>query len=516
MVERSAAKQKAEIGVKILAEKKTPAYQLRLQMSESQLNLLASLSVFDAENTIAPSELIELLATHNVKDCLDLEEVANFCSKAAMGIDQEDVLLGRGKEPTKGRDGWLELTVSTGSDEVEFDEDERGNVDLRNLQTFTNVDADQELGIVHPPETGDPGIAVNGLPIPPLTGKPLELITGDGTCLSEDGTHVIATNAGRVVFDGKKISIAEEFVVTGDVDYSVGNIDFNGFVEIKGDVLDDFNIRASKGIRITGAVGACRLEAGGPVEIGSMAGLGTGLIRCQGDLKANYLNQVEVECWGQVLVNHEIRNCSIKSTRAIVVERGTISGGESIALDGIEARNLGATSGIKTRLTAGVYFPETDRLTTLRQKQRSYNLQIQRITAALGPLSNRKNLRKALQEAIDLRISLLTQRKSNLEQEKDLVEQELESFKAEEHPSANPKINFLSRVHEGVVFCLGETVEEIQNERTGPLTVIENSTTGGLRFLNHSPLKILAAEIEEKAIAADEAAQLEEQDSAAG
>ena len=515
MAKGSATKQKAEIGVKILAEKKTPDYALRLQMGESQLKLYGSITVFDAENTIPPSDLIELLASHNVKENLDLEEVAKFCSKAAMGINQEDILLAQGTEPTRGRDGWLELTVSTGSDTLEFEEDERGNVDLRNMQSFTNVEADQEIGIIHPPEEGEPGKTVQGQPIPPLTGKPLDLLTGEGTCLGDDGARVLSTSAGRVVFDGRKISIAEEFVVTGDVDYSVGNIDFNGFVEIKGDILDDFSIRASKGIRVTGAVGACRLESGGPVEIGSMAGLGTGLIRCQGDLKANYLNQARVECWGQVEVAHEIRNSVVKSTRAIIVERGTISGGECVALDGIEARNLGATSGVKTRLTAGVYFPETDRLATLRQQQRSFNLQLQRIGAALGPLSNRKNLRKALQEAIDLRINLLNQRKANLEREKTRVEREIETFKAEEHPSANPKINFLGRLYEGVVCCLGETVEELHNELTGPVTIIENSTTGGLRFLNHSPLKVMATEIEEKEIAA-EATQAEEQDSAAG
>lgn len=499
-----AQNQKAEIGVKILAEKKTPAYLLRLQMGAAQLRLFAFITVYDAENSIAPSELIELLAKNDVKDGLDLEEIAKFCSKAAMGINQEEVLIASGREPVTGRDGWLELSVKTAGEELEFEEDEKGNVDLRTLQSFTNVEAGQKIGVIHLPGEGEPGQTVHGLPIPPIRGLPLELRTGEGVELGEDGLSAHATNAGRVVFDGSTLSIAEEFVVSGDVDMSVGNIDFNGFVEIKGDVLDDFDIRASKGIRVSGAVGACRLESGGPVEIGSMAGLGSGLIRCRGDLSAGYLNQVRVECWGNVKINNEIRNCSVKATSAVIVERGAISGGETVALDGIEARHLGSVSGIKTRLTAGVYFPEADRLATLRHQQRSYNLQIQRITSALGPLGKRKNQRKALQEAIELRVSLLTQRKANLETEKELVDAELDSFKAEEHPSANPKINALGALMEGVSISLGGTTEEIKAEHTGPISVIENSSSGGLRFLDHSPLQVTAAENEEAALAREE------------
>jgi len=498
MAARSDAQEnKVEIGVKILAEKKSSAYVLRLQMGEGQLKLYAFITVFDAEDTISPSELIELLTKHDIKDGVDLEEVAKFCSKAAMGINQENVLIAVGTEPTAGRDGWLELIVKTAGD-ADFTEDAKGNVDLRTLNTFTNVEPNQKIGIIHPPEFGVAGFTVQGTPISALEGQPLKLVAGEGVQLSEDGTSAHSTSGGRVVFDGITLSIADEFVVKGDVDLSVGNIDFNGVVEITGDVLDDFNIRASKGIRITGAVGACRLESGGPVEIGSMAGLGSGFIRCQGDLRTKYLNQVQVECWGNIEVAHEIRNCSVKATKAIIVERGTISGGETVALNGIEAKHLGSVSGIKTRITAGIYFPEADRLNSLHHQQRSYGMQIKRLGAALGPLVKPKNLRKALQEAIELRTSLLTQRKANLEHEKEQVDNELAAFAAQDHPSANPKINVLGNLMEGVVISLGDTIEEISYEHTGPISVIENTTSGGLRYLDHSPLQVMADDVAEE------------------
>ncbi len=490
-----AQKEQVEIGVKILAEINSPAYILRLHTGEAQLNLYARIIVFDAEDTIPPSELIELLAKNHIGEGVDLEEVARFCSKAAMGINQENVLLARGTEPTVGDDGWLELSVRTSDACADYHEDAKGNVDLRTLNTFTNVEDGQQIGIIHPPQLGISGFTLQGEPIAAIKGQPLVLALGEGVKLSEDGATALSTSGGRVVFDGRALSIAEEFVVRGDVDLSVGNIDFNGVVEISGDVLDDFNITASKGIRISGAVGACRLISGGPVEIGSMAGLGTGLVRCQGDLRAKYLNQVQVECWGNVEVALEIRNCSVKATRAIMVERGTISGGEMVALDGIEAKHLGAVSGIKTRLTAGIYFPEVDRLASLQQQQRSYNQQVQHLNTALAPRNKSKNMRKALQEALELRANLLTQRKATIEQEKTNVDKSLAEFKAEDHPSANPKINALGSLKEGVAIVLGSIVEEIKYEHTGPISVIEDRTKGILHFMGHSPLQVLAKEI---------------------
>ncbi len=131
----------------------------------------------------------------------------------------------------------------------------------------------------------------------------------------------------------------------------------------------------------------------------------------------------------------------------------------------------------------------------MRQQQRSYKSQIQRLGATLGPLGMPKNLRKALQEAIELRTSLLTQRNANLEKEKESVDAKLATFKTEEHPSSNPKINALGSLMENVVITLGETTEEINYEHTGPISVIENTTSGGLRYRDHSPLQVMAEEI---------------------
>ncbi|MCF6179350.1 MAG: FapA family protein [Geopsychrobacter sp.] len=393
-------------------------------------------------------------------------------------------------------DGWFELDVKTPGNQPEYRADEKGNVDLRTLYTCTEIIPDQKLGIVHPPQDGVAGLTANGLTIPAERGKPFDLIAGEGVILKYDNRIAFAEKSGRALFDKKTLSVVDELVISGDLDLKVGNIDFHGFVEISGDVPDDFSVKASKGVRIAGTIGACQIDAGGSIEIGSMVGKNVGQILCQGDLHANYLNQTNVICYGNVFVVNEIRNSQIKSTGKIVVERGSIIGGRCVALEGIEAKNLGATSCVQTDLVAGVYFPDDDRFNYLFRRLQEINDQLKSIYEALGPLERLKEQSESLVNAVQLRLTILSEQWEKLEQEKEQVTAELGASKPQVFSCCNPKINALTVLNEGVVVHLGQALEKIKTEMSGPLTLIENTREGGLRFLSLSPLNQQAAEIE--------------------
>jgi hypothetical protein len=49
-----------------------------------------------------------------------------------------------------------------------------------------------------------------------------------------------------------------------------------------------------------------------------------------------------------------------------------------------------------------------------------------------------------------------------------------------------------------VVVCLGQSSEKFTRERSGPLTLIENTREGGLRHLSHSPLNQSAILLEKQ------------------
>ncbi len=494
------SEQGIDVGRKTIAEISTDDYDLLLESLNGELYCQASIQVHHPDQSIAPAELIELLKKHGITETVDLEQLAIFCTEAAHVKHPKDFLLASGEAAIPGADGWFELGINTASAGADLSEDDLGRVDYKTIQSFSNIEIGQQIGTIHLPQPGTAGRTITGLPIPAPLGKPVNLIAGDGVKVGERGVRLLAEKAGRAVLDGNRVSIAEEYVISGDLDLSVGHVDFNGFVDIKGDVLDDFNIRASKGINVSGSIGACRIESDGPITAASIAAHGQGLIICRGTLEARYINHANIECWGDVVVSHEIRNASVKATGMVSVEKGNIAGGETVALEGIQAKILGTAAGARTYLTSGVYFPETDRLQFLRSRLKTIVHQLKRINETLTGL-NRKPLdemRPALREAYELRIGILSQRKSNLEAEREELADELAAFKQQEQPTANAKINASGAVKEGVIISLGETTEEIKLERKGPVSLIENTEQGGLHFLSLSPLKIPATDLEEE------------------
>lgn len=498
MARQNDARAHADIGTKRLGEYVTDEYHLVLDSVSDELECRAGITVYDRENSITPADLISLLRQHEITASVDLEQVAIFCSEAALGENPTHFCLARGRVAQPGENGWFELLVTTGGEKAELEEDATGRVDFKAIQAFTNVERGQQIGTIHPPTPGIPGETITGNPIPAPDGRPSPVRSGAGVTVNAEEQAVVAETPGRVLFENNIVSVVEELVIQGNVDLSVGHINFNGFVDIRGDILDDFHVTATKGINVTGAIGACRITAEGPVTIGTMTGMGQGRISCRGSFQARYLNQVTVECYGDILVTHEVRNATLKATGSIQVPKGLITGGELIALEGVEAKILGTRAGARTYLTSGVYFPETDRLQFLRKRIKSLTEQLKTLGTTLKMLHNKplETLRPALRDAFELRIGILTQRQVNLDEERDSLSAELRDFTLSAHATANPKLNVLGSIKDGVVLTLGETVEELPTHISGPVSIIENTADGGFRYLSYSPLKISADDLQ--------------------
>ena len=461
-----------------------------------------------------PRDLLIILAKLGIRQTIDFEALYLFCAAAEEGAKQLGVLLAKGVQPVAGTDVWFEMAIKNLEGDPEYREDEKGNVDLRSQLRHTEIEPGQKLGTVHAPQDGIAGMTANDLPMPAKQGKPFDLIAGKGVVLKYDDRVAFADKAGRALLSKQTLAVVDELLISGDLDLKVGNIDFHGFVEIRGDVPDDFLVKASKGMKIRGTVGACQLEAGGSVEIGSIAGKEVGQIQCHGDLKAGYLNQVNVACHGDILISNEIRNSQVKATGQIIVERGSIIGGKTLALEGIEAKVLGTTSCVRTQLVAGVYFPDAERLDYLRQRSEDINAQIKSIHAALGPSERLKERDDNLKSASKLRLTILNEHWEKLKTEKERVDSELAASRHQNLSCSNPKIKALTTIHEAVFVCLGQTSEKFKRDLSGPTTLIENSRQGGLRFLSLSPLSSQARMLEEE-ILQEEPAPEEQQPTAA-
>lgn len=461
------------------------AYQLLLSLSQDEMECRAHLEV--KADGVPPTldELKAFLAADGITVGIIDDALQQLLADAVPG-KASNALIAAGLQPLRGDDGKLEYSfVALEKPPVEATEDsentEKQPVDFRVVQQFINVEPDQEIGRILPPTSGIPGKTVRGKPIAAEPGKLLSLKLGQNVRSGGDaGDLLFAEIHGRVKVDGETVHVVEEYVVDGDVDFSIGNIRFNGFVEVRGDVLDGFQVSASKGIKITGNVGACRLISHGNIEFCGMDGQGKGSILCGGTLTAHFIHDSTIECWGNMLVDVELRNCTIHCRGSL--NTGLLSGGDYVTLAGIEAKKMGAPSAVKTTIHSGVDYHDLDRMHILLE-------QLDALQEQLGKTNDMQELKQ------------LTDKKQQIS--RIVVE-----IRGRHPEGANAKINIKDKVHEGVTIYLGSAVEEFSREESGPVTLIENSLEGGLRRLPLSSLEINATELESNCRVQDEEARL--------
>ncbi len=476
----------------VLIQEENDFYTLQVELLKNGMECRGSMIPKVKESLPKPDEIVQKLTESGVTSGFNDTQIRAMCRTAAKGKPATNFLLAEGTAPAAGPDGYLELLVKTNIEPPEYSEDEEGNIDFRTPNLFGNVEPGDEVGILRPPEKGSEGTTVTGTVLEALFGKPLQLAMGEGAHLEENGQKVVSDIEGRVIWDGKTISVSEELVIEGDVDLSVGNIEFNGVVEVKGDVLDDFDISAGKGIQVHGNVGICHLRSDGDVIISGMSGQGKGTVSCKGNLTTTYLNDVTVECEGDVIVKSEIRNARTYCFGVVSVPNGNIFGGETVALGGIEARKAGAVSGVKTRLTAGIDYHQIK----LNQRTEELIEETVEVNHELVPLSNQLKQTGKLAKEEKKKVLELTSRMQEIEQAKADIKQALAEAKEKAQPHANPKINIKDSLGEGVILTLGRTTEEFKIERSGPMSLIENKDANGFHQLTLTPLTTKASELE--------------------
>ncbi|MFN3428630.1 MAG: DUF342 domain-containing protein, partial [Candidatus Sericytochromatia bacterium] len=153
----------------------------------------------------------------------------------------EPVLVAKGVPAVAGEDAKIEYYFRGGSQKAGQPlEMSDGRVDFRELGYIENVTKGQVLATKTPPTLGLPGQNVPGEELPARNGKDVALRAGTNAMLSEDELSVIALIDGQPKQDGSRISVQPIIVVAGDVDFSTGNINFQGSVKINGNVLPGF------------------------------------------------------------------------------------------------------------------------------------------------------------------------------------------------------------------------------------------------------------------------------------
>lgn len=262
--------------------------------------------------------------------------------------------VARGTAAVDGLDGQI-VDLFPRTEERKLTVDEHNRVDYTDLHFIHNVEKDGVICRLIPPTEGIPGWTVQGKEVPAKNGKPATAPKGRNTAVSEDGRSLVATMTGHVEFSGRSFQVKPVLEIPGNVDFSVGNINFLGDVCIHGDICSGFSVRAMGTITVDGVVEACMVEAGRDLIVArGVQGDNQAVIRAQRNIFAKYLENscvyvkmdLDAEC---------IINCEVYCGGAVTVRTGhqSIIGGKIHAAHEVSAGAVGSRVGNRTDIVLG-------------------------------------------------------------------------------------------------------------------------------------------------------------------
>ncbi|WDM23873.1 DUF342 domain-containing protein [Paenibacillus polymyxa] len=334
------------------------------------------------------------------------------------------LLIAQGKQPIHGTDGKINLAdIVTGEDAHKPLETVDGRVDYKELTRLRNVKRGQLIAERVDPLPGVPGIAVTGEEIPFLPGREARFKVGKNVVIHPEGVAMYAAIDGLVTTTEKgKLNVFPVYEVNGDVDYSVGNIDFVGTVVIRGNVLTGFRVRAAGDIRVIGGVEGAEIEAEGSVEItGGIIGYHKGFVKAAQNVKCSFIQDGNVIAGGDILVSQSIMHSQIKASVNVLCEgtKGLIVGGSVQAGKKVVARTIGNTMSTATVIEVGVLPELRDELTGLRARLKQQTDSQDKTNKALTILDQLAAAGQLAPERMAMRIKLTSTKKSN---EQELLE----------------------------------------------------------------------------------------------
>lgn len=181
-----------------------------------------------------------------------------------------------------------------------------------------------------PPTEGTDGRSVTGAVLTARRGNTASLLLGEGLEARSDGV-VIAKIDGVLEVSRGVVTVSPVLKVKGSVDFSTGNIDFKGDVEVAEAVRDGFCIRTSGNITIHGPVEGARIICGKNLTCPrGIASSQRGTVDVGGDCTVGYVRNVTAVFRGDLACRGELERSTILVGGECHCENGRLIGGTTV------------------------------------------------------------------------------------------------------------------------------------------------------------------------------------------
>ena len=412
----------------------------------------AKLEIEAAVQKVAQAGVTHGLNANTIREMLDAGEY-NIERIVAVSIP-----------PENGADGVLTWHFMTDEKTARPKEIEGGRVDYKQLDLYEPVSEGQVLVTRTLATEGTPGFTVKGRELKQKRGKDVAFPRGKNVDIDPDKTKMTAKASGLVEFVNGSVNVSNIYKVEGDVGPAVGNIDFDGSVQISGNVLTGHVIKATGGIFIGGVVEASEINAGGNVEVRrGMQGMDKGNITAGGAISILYIERGKAAAGGSITVDASIHSV-LEAGESLYAKgkRGSIIGGRAAAAGEIVATSLGSVSHAQTEIEVGVVPRKRERYAFLEKE-------VEKITGEITKLDQQDAYLEKTKGKLDidtwdkLHRSLAESRRSNGEQLEE-YQTEMDDLKRELEEATNGKVHVYETVYPGVRITIASDAYKVNDD----------------------------------------------------
>lgn len=311
------------------------------------------------------TEIIQDLKHKGVIYGIDESVIDTFIHERQYG---KAYIVAVGKMPREGKDGYIEYKFNQDlKPRPKMNDD--GTVDFHSLENVNHIKAGDVVAILHPEDAGEAGIDVSGRKVNPDKVKHIVFRFGRDLVISDDGKQLISQVNGHVILENDKIFVSNVLELV-NIDNSTGDIEYNGDVMIKGNILAGFSVKAKGDVVVQGVVEGATVIAGGNVTLNrGVQGMNKAVIKAGGNIVSKFIESASlVEADGDIeadsiLHSRVVAKGSINATG----KKGLIIGGDVKATSVIQAKTIGNEMGTATVVGVGVNPAMKKRMDELRK-----------------------------------------------------------------------------------------------------------------------------------------------------
>ena len=362
-----------------------------------------------------------------------------------------------GTQPRDGSDGYIEYKFNTElKPRPKMNDD--GTVDFHTLENINHVNKGDVVAVLHKEDRGDDGIDVLGRRVPPRKVKHVIFRYGRNLSQSEDGTELMSQVSGHVILENDKIFVSNVLELV-NVDNSTGDIDYEGDVVVKGNVLAGFTVKAAGDITVSGIVEGATVIAGGNITFNrGIQGMTRAVVKAGGNIVSKFIESAEnVSAGGSIEADSILHSkVTAKSTIKASGRNGLIIGGDVKAVNMIEAKTIGNAMGTNTSVGVGVDPSMKRRVDELKNSLGKLGDNKIQLNQLLNALRKKQDAEGGLDEAKH-ELQMKTMRNViMLEQEINKQKKELEELRGQIGEEKHACIKVSDAAYAGVKLTFGD------------------------------------------------------------